>query len=136
MKNLIERWIDENLTDIRVFEDYPDPTDSQLNDLVKFLLAEDSDFLLSALTCQGEMDQYEKILIEHAERPTIKSSKQLSKYVSRCLKAHAAYLLDQNGDYFAGSLRNYSREYAREQYMDYLSEQQNVLLGPTDLGAI
>jgi len=136
MKNLIEQWIDENLTEIRVFEDYPDPTDYQLNDLVEFLVEEDSDFLLSALTCQGEMDKYEKILIEHALRPTIKSSKQLSKYVSRCLKAHAAYLLDQNGDYFAGSLRNYSRQYAREQYMDYLSEKQNVLLGPTDLGAL
>lgn len=136
MKNLIEQWIDQNLTDIRVFEDYPDPTDYQLNDLVRFLVEEDSEFLLSALTRQGEMDKYHKILIEHAERPTIKSSKQLSKYVSRCLKAHAAYLLDQNGDYFAGRLRNYSRQYAREQYMDYLSEKQNVLLGPSDLGAL
>lgn len=124
MKNIIESWIDENLTEIRVFEGYPDPTDEQLSDFIKYMMSNDTDFLLQALTIQGEMDKYESLCLAHAERPSLKTSVSLSKYIARCLKAHAAYLLDQHGDYFSGALRNYAHQYRKEQWLDFLTERQ------------
>lgn len=123
---IIENWIDENLTDVRVFDDYPDPTDAQLTQLVEYLLNLYDEFMLEALTCQGDMQDYESLLYAHASRPTIKTSSSLSKYVNRCLKAHAAYLLDKHSDYFAGSIRNHAYQYALEQYQDYMTDMQMV----------
>lgn len=124
MKNVIESWIDENLTDIRVFEGYPDPTDKQLSDFIHYMMDQDTDFLLEALTIQGEMDKYESLCLAHAERPSLKTSNSLSKYIARCLKAHAAYLLDKHGDYFSGALRNYGYQYATAQWQDFMTEKQ------------
>lgn len=97
IKTIIEQWIDDNVPDLCVTNDTPNPTESQLTDLVKYLVDNDEDFIASAIENHGTSD------------------------FSQCLRDHAAYCLDMHTDYLLDKVESYGRQYAIEQSLDYFT---------------
>ena len=104
IKTIMERWIDDNVQGLCVTNDTPDPTESQLTELVKYLVDNDEDFIASA--------------IENHDPSNF----------SKCLRDHAAYFLDMHTDYLLDRIESYSRQYAIEQSVDYFTSLREEVL--------
>jgi len=99
IKTTIERWIDDNVPDLCVTNNWPDPSESQLTDLVRYLVDNDEDFIASAI------ENHDPSNFSQCQR----------------LRDHAAYFLDMHTDYLLDRMESYSRQYAIEQSMDYFT---------------